>query len=463
MLLNDEPTTDDKLGRRALAEELALQIGHCQPPYVLGIDGDWGSGKTSFLRLLEAALRSGPRKCHVVFFEAWRHQFEEQPAVALLHSIRDQFSLRHRLWEESGKLGEVTVYAGLRLLDDLAGSLVGLGAKKSSVVETTRAEGERREQATFAVPLTSEAFSSTFKKAIEQLTGDDHSKLVVLIDDLDRCSDDAAVRLLEGLKLYLNADNCVFVIAADRRAVVRALQRKLFPVVPGVDLFRAELNAAEYSDKLFQSVRSLPLATELSGLLLSCWADGDGDAAQVARLQEQLDFLPPNPRKAKRFVVELRGRVQGYRQRTGRDPDLSLACAVQALQTFHPGVYRVLEGNPDFWEQVASFAEDGPVLQQRHGAFQGLTVPDRAVSDALREVGGSMLSEPHAVEAPTFHDPGDVGIFRAARIVRLHRAAPRDELFRLVRNAEPPARSAAPQATPTLAPETHDLGEESGS
>lgn len=464
MLLNDEPTTEDRLGRGALADELADLIATCKPPYVLGIDGDWGAGKTSFLKLLEQRLPQQQRRCKVVFFEAWRHQFEAQPAVALLHAIRDQFSLSRKVWNEAGKLGEVTAYTGLRLLDDLAGSLVSLGAKKTSIVETARAEGERLEQARWSVPLTSEAFRSAFEQAIRALTGPDFSKLVVLIDDLDRCSDAAVVRLLEGLKLYLNADNCVFVIAADRRAVVRALQRSLFPTGPGVDLFRAELNAAEYSDKLFQSVRTLPLAADLGPLLQACWPDGDGEGLAVARLQAELGFLPPNPRKAKRFAVELHGRLHSYRELTGHDPDLSLACAVQALQTFHPSVYRVLEGDPDFWEQVVVFAEEGPVLEQRHGVFEGLTVPDRVAEERSKGASGltsKVVTEHRSITAPTFHDPGDISVFRAARIVRQHRYAPKAELYRLVRGSEPQAGQA--EEAPALVPEAADLGEETRS
>ncbi len=456
MLLNDEPTTEDRLGRGPLADEIADLIATCTPPYVLGIHGDWGAGKTSFLRMLGERLPHTSRKCTVVFFEAWRHQFEAQPAVALLHSIRDQLALSRRAWDEAGKLSTVTAYTGLRLLEDLANTLSGLGSKRDGVVATARAEGERIEQSSFAVPLTSEAFRSAFQQAIAALT-DDHSKLVVLIDDLDRCGDDAVVRLLEGLKLYLNADNCVFVIAADRRAVVRALQRKLFPAADAASLARAELDAAEYSDKLFQSVRSLPLAPDLRPLLSACWPDGDGAAAQIAQLQDALDFLPPNPRKLKRFMVELHGRVDGYRRTFGgAAPDISLASTIQALQTFHPAIYRVLEANPAFWAEIHAFSEEGPVLKRRHAVFAGLTVPDR-IAPADPATGTALLT---AEEGTTFHDPGDVSVFRAARLVRRHPTPRQQELYRLLQGREPTRRSAAPAPAPTAPVEAADLGEE---
>ena len=51
-LHNDEPTLEDYLERTALVKEIGDQIAECAPPSVIGIHGDWGAGKTSFLHLL---------------------------------------------------------------------------------------------------------------------------------------------------------------------------------------------------------------------------------------------------------------------------------------------------------------------------------------------------------------------------------------------------------------------------
>ncbi len=55
-LLGDEPTLDDALNRGEIVEELAYRILTCPTPLVLGIHGDWGAGKTSFLMQLRAQL-----------------------------------------------------------------------------------------------------------------------------------------------------------------------------------------------------------------------------------------------------------------------------------------------------------------------------------------------------------------------------------------------------------------------
>ncbi len=461
LLPNDEPTEADHLEHARVVEEVARFVDQADPPYVLGVHGDWGAGKTSFLLKLRHRLTEGPtwRKCRVVFFEAWRHQFEEQPVIALLHTIRDHFSLDRRVWDKAGKLTSVTAWTGLRLLDDL---IQGIG-------EAARSEGESWERAHYALPLASESFRSAFEAAIGKLTGSGDSKLVVLIDDLDRCSDAAVVRLLESIKLYLNAANCVFVIAADRRAVIRAIQRELFPATSAEDEPRQQRNASEYSDKLFQSVRSLPLANDMGALVHACWgvragpvddaveARVDGERQLLVRLQDQTTFLPPNPRKVKRFLVELHGRIAAWRARFPEEPDLVLACAVQALQTFHPDIYRVLVATPDFWAEIATFADHGPALQVRHPVFAGLVVPDRRAGSPTS--GADSL----AVPGQTFHDPGDVSVFWVARVVRERPTPPTRSLYRLLQGRDAPARpdDAADQPDATIEDILdHALGED---
>jgi hypothetical protein len=55
-LLGDKPTLHDALNRLGIVEELAYRILTCPTPLVLGIHGDWGAGKTSFLLQLQQLL-----------------------------------------------------------------------------------------------------------------------------------------------------------------------------------------------------------------------------------------------------------------------------------------------------------------------------------------------------------------------------------------------------------------------
>ena len=72
----------DILGWSKLVDDLSQTIcSETSPPTVIGVNGDWGAGKTSFLHLLEGKLKEGENP--TLFFEAWRYENEPVPIVAL--------------------------------------------------------------------------------------------------------------------------------------------------------------------------------------------------------------------------------------------------------------------------------------------------------------------------------------------------------------------------------------------
>ena len=86
-----------------------------------------------------------------------------------------------------------------------------------------------------------------FQKAIKELTGGKKGRLILFIDDLDRCCTENALRLLEALKLFLNSENCVYVMAVDMENLSRHLTEE-----------SKISNPREYMRKIFQLVYTLP-------------------------------------------------------------------------------------------------------------------------------------------------------------------------------------------------------------
>jgi ABC-type dipeptide/oligopeptide/nickel transport system ATPase subunit len=144
-LHNDLPTLDDKLGWKDELDRLALRIQGCPTPHVLGIHGDWGSGKTSFMRQLQWRLggempedgsvaiagkikplpeqKQLRKEIATVWFDAWRYQNEPVPLVALLQEMRRQMAALPAVMEKMKKLGAVgfqTIYGQLERLSSAA-------------------------------------------------------------------------------------------------------------------------------------------------------------------------------------------------------------------------------------------------------------------------------------------------------------------------------------------------------
>ncbi len=253
-LHNDEPDLHDQLARTPLVAEVVRWVATCRPPLVVGIHGDWGSGKTSFLHQLQFQLcgecpqnANAPKPKEppfdhvaVVWFEAWRYQHEEAPIVALLHEIRAQLTWKSHFWSRlqgaTAKTAEVTLRGALMSMEDVT-KKIGFQASK------IQQAGETWEKEHLSMSLPSHHIRELLDRSIKELLGASHEKvkkgesatrLVVIIDDLDRCEAQTAFRLLEGIKIYLNLSSCVFILGINRREIERAIA-KFIPSAPKGD------------------------------------------------------------------------------------------------------------------------------------------------------------------------------------------------------------------------------------
>lgn len=452
---NDEPTLADKFERHQLVREVGdFLAAKCPAPYVLGVHGDWGAGKTSFLQQLQWYLtgecpqrdvvagplrttsdeerRDGLRRTWdgwaewpnvtTVWFEAWRHQHAAVPVVALLHEIRLQLPFAAKALRKTGKLAEVTVRSSLIALEGISRHIGVQAAKVQDV-------GERWERDHLETPLPSHAIRQQLESALSGLLG--HSKrrgeakakprLVVLIDDLDRCDPEAAYRLLEGIKIYLNLRNCVFVLGMNQQVIESAIAKHLSDEKDAV--LRAH-HAREYMEKLCQHVVQLPLVCEPDTYLRDlCEGDRD-DSVRRAALDGARKYrvLPANPRQIKAFANVLErflGHVASGSRATGRDPCRlgETALLMAGLHAFHHDIYRLLEGDPGAYQQllvkwVERPSSGGAPPTDEHPVFKGLRrVEQIGVSDD-----GTMDRSQTA--SSLFPDPARGYYFRLQPLVR---------------------------------------------
>ncbi len=273
---NDEPTSVDGLNRDHFAHALARIAETCDTPLVIGLYGTWGTGKTSLMKLIEKKLN--PMETHSVWFNAWQHQFDETPALALLHTIVDKFKMK----QEAKKL--------LMVIAGAFGTML-LKATTNLNIKDIDNLGKRYEEERFLVGEARVRLHQHFKHLIKKARG--KRRIVFFIDDLDRCMPSKLLNLLESLKLYLNLTGCIYFLGADRTALERSIQYHYKDV---------ELNEARYLDKIVQLPFTIPpIAQEsmeefveplLSKNLIHC-------------KKLLIKGLGDNPRQVKRFINTL--------------------------------------------------------------------------------------------------------------------------------------------------------------
>lgn len=464
-LWNDEPTLEDELGRIPLVRDVARHVATCRPPQVFGLHGGWGSGKTSLLHQVhwhltgecpqqaEAKDDKGKRRIKerlkgrglatgeyrenvaVVWFEAWRYQHEAVPIVALLHEIRSQLPWTARFKNNVKKLSEVTVRGALLSIEDLTKKI---GFQASKVQEA----GERWEKDHLAGSLPSHVIRQHLEEALDQLLrnpkGEPEGKapsnrLVILVDDLDRCEPRAAYQLLEGIKIYLNLRNCVFLLGMHHGVIEEAIAHQL--PRDGRDekgVLRAR-RAREYLEKLCHNIFHLQPIDD-PGPLLRHYLEGSRDALSfpavddVVSVVQAFAVLPGNARRIKSFSnVLLRNAervgplITEQENPEGRRRKARLVVLLASLYVFHPEIYRHLRARSDFFGVLRGWITGDPHFET-HDALRHIDRVQRYEKDE---------SDPTPTPSPgayLFPDPSEPNVLRVQSLIMQLRPPERTEL-----------------------------------
>ena len=401
---NDNPALDDAFGQDAFLAEVCTQISTCVPPKGIGINGYWGTGKTSALlqvyRHLTNELPYGenstpgtPSQNHdgsilPVWFEAWRYQHESLPIVALLNEIRQQLGLWAAFQQKAKKLGSVALLGAISAFDETVKAASG-GLLKPEFGKIQQI-GNTWEKERFQKPLEGQVIRTLMQEAIQEiLKSKEKNKLVIFIDDLDRCEPATALRLMEGIKIYLSLNNCVIVFGMDQRQVERALATAL--ALPGGNdaVPDTAYYAGEYLEKICQDIIHLPLANQqqksyyLHRLLLDILESGEnsrakGFADQLQKITDEHDCLPANPRKIKALANRLASMIRRHTsaaEATDSSPTLleaKLCFIVAILYCFHRSVYEQLQRRPEYIQDVLAYAGDSDTTQEKYSPMKGI-------------------------------------------------------------------------------------------
>ena len=435
---NDEPSLVDALERRALIEEVGEAIVHCTPPQVFGVHGDWGLGKTSFLhqvqwyltgkcpqqpesvtkkmerRAQKAQGDASTQRCGVhgkviqaVWFDAWRYQNEAAPVVALLHEMRAQLSWRGRAAGTASRAAEVLTRGALLSLEELTKQI---GFQYSKFRQASR----EWESENLAAKLPSHTLREHLCEAIRQILSEDDgnentTRLVVFIDDVDRCESEAAYRLLEGLKIYLTLDNCVFVLGMNQRAIEEAVAHR----IKATSGDNPRVRAAAYMEKLCQNVWRLPAVRRpeqvLYGLLKrTVPSPVVRDWIKQGVEEPDKPCLPPNPRRLK-GLANLIGRLSLRLPNQEGEPDVreavyeaQLLVIVAYIYQFHHEIYVRWEADPSLY---------GKLYEWCSGAQPPLEFLESLALPLVQSPDDNPTGLSPAVFESTYPDPTEANVF----------------------------------------------------
>jgi len=251
-ILIDEPTLSPSEEFLQMAETISGIIINSDPKFTLGIYGEWGTGKSTLMKCIQSELKNEKEgKILPVWFNAWRFEREENFAtIALMKTIAYEMAKN----EKFASLSQ-SILRGMKLL--------GKDLFRKAALETMMTEKgieEMEEKLTAKMEFLDkidkdtiyfdgiETISKEFKK-IRKLKKDKDYRVVVFIDDLDRCSPKKALEVLESIKVFLDIEGFVYIIGISVETMNRLISEAYK---------ETGINGREYIKKIIQIPIKIP-------------------------------------------------------------------------------------------------------------------------------------------------------------------------------------------------------------
>jgi len=303
IIWHDVETTKDLLNFTVVANTAAqLVLESDGQPISIGISGNWGTGKSSLVKMIGVSLKEADSDQKYVFleFNAWLYQGYDDARMALLQSVADKLvaesEARKDYIDKAKDFAKRVNWLriGKILLPAASGAIVGgavggpLGAVVGAVGGLFKSEGPPtmedldklkeaystlrpeltellKEKKPQSLPQEIEELRCSFEELLDNLG----ITLVVLVDDLDRCLPRTAISTLEAMRLLLFLPRTAFIIAADEQMIRNAVRAHFG------DIDLTDELVTSYFDKLIQVPLRVPRlgVPEVKGYLVLLFAE----------------------------------------------------------------------------------------------------------------------------------------------------------------------------------------------
>lgn len=398
-----EKADEDLFRHGDIVTELAELATNGPAKTNIALFAPWGTGKSGIAKLLRPKIETENR---FAYFDSFKHR-ETPLRRSFLRAIAkeldeepdefDQFykqNVTRRLKEGShlNLLGYVAKALAIGLVLMLAISLLlawprtepkdktywdsviaiftGLGGLAAfiaafiGVAVTAVAQGLSVEET--RTPLSDD---DEFEEAFEELAAG-KGRLVVFIDELDRCSAGEVVETLETLRVFLDVEDCVFVVAADRQALEQALRHRARQETPADETHPYFSSGGSYIDKIFQCQLSLPPVRprDMTGFAQTLLTDRGGCWQELRDRGEFSDvigaLIPTHLRSARQVKVLLNAYVVAHRIAAQREKAKEIA-PLEGRSAALAQLVCLRTEFPSFAEQLGDYPQLGPALLAR--------------------------------------------------------------------------------------------------
>mgnify|MGYP000287323824 CR=1 FL=1 len=213
----------DKFDLKQFADQLTqyLLIEHqfVEGGYVLSLNSEFGSGKTTFFEMWRNELASRKDSLRVIYLNVWESDFQGDALLAIVSRFIDTFKdgkakeAKQKIKETAGKLSKVALCLG----NDVVQKLTGIDAVKAA--QHAKGGDTKTESMTghacFDIYREKQAVFEELRRQLRQLANQQKRSILIIIDELDRCRPTYAIEFLETIKHFFDIDGLIFVLGVD--------------------------------------------------------------------------------------------------------------------------------------------------------------------------------------------------------------------------------------------------------
>ena len=263
----------DKIGREAFVDKIIGFVDSLKKGknFCLAINGAWGSGKSFVLGLIEEKL-SQKQEYIIIKYDAWENTFYSDPLIAILSCILDGLEDKLSKMKGYGKVAaDLGKKKGKEIVDKLSenGGKIGFIAKIIKKISEVIPDLKNVSLVTdtkdnqLAIFKSYKSLLHEIKELLNKLTEkvlvtNEQTKLVILVDEIDRCLPDEQLKILERLHHLFDVKNCAVIVTMNQTCVAETVK-----TIYGIDgyeylrkffnfTFRLDTSANEYLKNLLE-------------------------------------------------------------------------------------------------------------------------------------------------------------------------------------------------------------------
>ena len=260
----------------------------------ISLDGAWGSGKTIFVKqvkmildilnnnrnssdfsdeereaiknvfgnLCDKTTTINSIKPHVsIYFDAWLNDNDADPLISLVHSIAKDFSCRYK-FDHAPNLSKVISSVTMNFVSGITNIDV------NKIFDDCHFTNDLEE-----FEKTKE-LEQTISEFLDSILHEHGERIIVFIDELDRCKPTYAVKLLERIKHYFSNQKITFVFSTNVKELVNTIKK----------LYGSDFDADRYLDKFFDLRLALPPINVTDYLLEIGYGDTEEDSEIIKKI-----------------------------------------------------------------------------------------------------------------------------------------------------------------------------------